>query len=342
MRYIGGKSLILGKIFDVISDNSVIADSVLDIFSGSGVVAEAFKQEGYQIITNDLLYFSYSISRGTVCLNDVPKFEYLNIADPIAYLNRLDIKNTDFNSDDCFIYQNYSPNKNCKRMYFQNKNAIKIDIIRKTIEQWKNEQKINDDEYFYLLASLINAVPYVSNIAGIYGAYLKHWDKRTYNSLSLQEPQITDNLKQNIAYNLDANQLAGKIYADLTYIDPPYNSRQYLPNYHILETVAKYDEPKISGVTGLRDYSEQKSLYCQKAKVADTFGDLLDKLDTKYVLISYNNEGLLSTQELSEIVKNCGIRSTFKLYEFDYKRYKSKFPNHEKGLKEQLYFIRKR
>ncbi len=342
MRYIGGKSLILGKIFDVISDNSVIADSVLDIFSGSGVVAEAFKQEGYQIITNDLLYFSYSISRGTVCLNDVPKFEYLNIADPIAYLNRLDIKNPDFNLDDCFIYQNYSPNKNCKRMYIQNKNAIKIDIIRKTIEQWKNEQKINDDEYFYLLASLINAVPYVSNIAGVYGAYLKHWDKRTYNDLTLEKPQIIKSSKINFGYNMDANDLAGKIYTDLTYIDPPYNSRQYLPNYHILETIARYDNPEIKGVTGLRDYQEQKSLYCQKSKVANTFSELLNKLDSKYVIVSYNNEGLLTTKELTEIVKDSGIKSTFKLYEFDYRRYKSKIPNCDDGLKEQLYFIRKK
>ena len=92
----------------------------------------------------------------------------------------------------------------------------------------------------------------------------------------------------------------------------------------------------------MRNYSGQKSLYCQKSKVEDAFVDLLNKLDTKYIIISYNNEGLLSTQELSEIIKDCGIKSTIRLYEFEYRRYKSKIPNDEEGLKEQLYFIRKK
>ena len=342
MRYIGGKALNIDRIFEVISENHVVADSIMDIFSGSGVVAREFLKRNYQVITNDLMYFSYVLNRGTICINKALNFPNLDIENPIKYLNELTIKDTNIGLEDCFIYSNYSPNQNCERMYFQNKNAIKIDIIRKTIELLHAENKINDDEYFYLLASLINAIPYVSNIAGVYGAYLKHWDKRTYKDLILSEPEIILSSKENIAYNMDANELAPKIKADLTYIDPPYNSRQYLPNYHILETVAKYDNPKIKGVAGLRDYKNQKSLYCQKSKVSDAFADLLNKLNTKYIIVSYNNEGLLSTQELSEIIKNSGIKSTFKLYEFDYRRYKSKIPNNEDGLKEQLYFIRKK
>ena len=322
-------------------DNLCNINSVTDIFSGSGVVASAFKQKGYQVNTNDLLYFSYVLNRGTVCLNYIPSFKGL-VAEPIDYLISLQIENTNYDLKDCFIYQNYSPNEDCNRMYFQNNNAIKIDIIRKTIEQWYVEQNINEDEYFYLLACLINAVPYVSNITGVYGAYLKHWDKRTYKDLFLKHSNIIESEQKCVAYNLDANEYAGSIYSDLTYIDPPYNSRQYLPNYHVLETIARYDNPKISGVTGLREYGDQKSRYCQRANVANAFAELLEKLDTKYILISYNNEGLLSTDELSDIVISAGIKSTFKLYEFDYRRYKSKIPNNEKGLKEQLYFIRKK
>ena len=92
----------------------------------------------------------------------------------------------------------------------------------------------------------------------------------------------------------------------------------------------------------MRDYKEQKSLYCQKGKVAQAFNDLLSSLNTRYILISYNNESLLSTEELTEIVKLNGIASTFQLFEYDYRRYKSKIPNSEAGLKEQLYFIQKR
>jgi adenine-specific DNA-methyltransferase len=342
LRYIGGKSLIIDKILEVFDKNTAGVNSIFDVFSGSGVVAEAFKQRGCQIFTNDLMYFSYVISRGSICMNDYPKFENLSMKNPIEYLNNLKIEDTSYDINDCFIYKNYSPNSDCERMYFQNKNAIKIDIIRKTIEDWKSLSKINEDEYYYLLASLICAVPYVSNIAGVYGAFLKHWDKRTYNDLVLKENTIIKSSKHNFAYNENSNDLALRINADLAYLDPPYNSRQYLPNYHILETIAKYDSPKITGVTGLREYRNQKSLYCQKAKVAKAFKQLLDNLDTKYIIISYNNEGLLSCEELSEIVINSGISSTFKLYEIPYRRYKSKIPNNDDGLKEQIYFIRKK
>lgn len=343
MRYIGGKSLMINNINEVINKNTVDVNTIADIFSGSGVVATNFKNQNYSVITNDILYFSYVLNRGTICLNKTPKFLNLNIKNPISYLNNLSITDTIFSLEDCFIYKNYSPNISCQRMYFQNFNAIKIDIIRLTIEQWKMENKITDDEYFYLLASLINAVPFVSNITGVYGAYLKHWDTRTYNRLILNPPQIIPSTKKHIAFNSDATQLSKIIKVDLAYLDPPYNNRQYLPNYHILETIAKYDNPVLHGITGIRDYTKQKSAFCQKAKVVEAFKNLLLNLNAKYILISYNNEGLLSTEELSNIICSYGIKNTFHLYEYDYRRYKSKSKNKQNTppLKEQLYFIRK-
>ena len=341
MRYIGGKSLLLDNINQVIDKNTRNVGSVLDIFSGSGVVASSFKAKGYSVMTNDTLYFSYVLCIGTVCLNKVPEFTELGIEDPISYLNNLTIQDTGFTPDDCFVYKNYSPNEGCTRMYFQNFNAIKIDLIRLTIEQWKTEERINDDEYFFLLASLIGAVPFVSNIAGVYGAYLKHWDARTYNNLTLNPPEIRDSSKAHYAYHSDAGRLAQTVKADLVYLDPPYNERQYLPNYHVLETIAKYDYPVLRGVTGMRDYTEQKSVFCQKTNAGPAMRKLLADLDTSYILLSYNNEGLLSTEELSEIVGGSGIKSTFRLFEYDYRRYKNKIPNNRKGLKEQLYFVRK-
>ena len=342
MRYIGGKSLMLDNINDVIKENTKNVNTVLDVFSGSGVVATNFKKLNYAVRTNDALYFSYVLNRGTICLNRVPKFQGLGIKNPISYLNNLTIENTDFTLDDCFIYKNYSPNEDCNRMYFQNENAIKIDIIRLTIENWKAEGKIDEDEYFYLLSALINAVPFISNITGVYGAYLKHWDVRTYNSLTLTEPEIIRSRKKHIAFNMDANELAKDITVDLAYLDPPYNERQYLPNYHVLETIAKYDNPQLHGVTGMRDYSGQRSDFCQKSKVADAFRELLDNINAKYILVSYNNEGLLSTEELSKIVQDAGVKGSFQLFEYDYRRYKNKIPNNKSGLKEQIYFVRKR
>ena len=342
MRYIGGKSLMLDYINEVINSETENVHSVVDIFSGSGVVASNLKSNGYSVISNDALFFSYVLNRGTVCLNEQPRFERLNVGEPIKYLNELTLEMTTYSLDDCFVYKNYSPNESCSRMYFQNDNAIKIDIIRLTIEEWKKGNRITEDEYYYLLACLINAVPYVSNITGVYGAYLKHWDVRTYNKLTLIKPEIISSNRTHIAYNMDATVLSKSIQADLVYLDPPYNARQYLPNYHVLETIAKYDYPILKGVTGMRDYSQEKSLFCQKSKVAGAFKNLLENLNTRYILVSYNNEGLLSTDELSEIVRSVGISDTFKLFEYDYRRYKNKIPNNKEGLKEQLYFVRKK
>lgn len=339
MRYIGGKRLMIDNILNVINDNTKDVKTIMDPFCGSGIVTSTFKQNGYKTISNDLMYFPYVIQRGTTCLNKKPKFLRLGIKNPIEYLNNLKIEDTNINLKDCFIYQNYTPHENCNRMYFQNENALKIDIIRITIEDWKNKNIISEDEFFYLLASLLNAVPFVSNITGVYGAYLKHWDNRTYNVLKLEEPKIISSKYKHISMNNDANNIVHKYKVDLVYLDTPYNERQYLPNYHILETIAKYDEPNIKGITGMRDYSSQKSEYCKKNKVYDAYFDLLSKIDAKYVLISYNNEGLLSTNEMTELLKRFAKDGTFKLYEYDYKRYKSKNPNNNDGLKEQLYFF---
>jgi adenine-specific DNA-methyltransferase len=340
MRYIGGKSLLLENINNVINSEIPNVSSVIDLFAGSGIVSNNFKMNGYRTISNDFLYFSYVISRCSVMLNKKPSFQNLGITDPISYLNNLKIIDTDFKIEDCFIYNNYSPVGECSRMYFQPANAMKIDIIRLTIENWHNENLITEDEYFYLLSSLINAVPFVSNITGVYAAYLKFWDERTYKTIQLTEPIIISNGKKNESYNTDfTNMLSRK--CDLLYADPPYNSREYLPNYHILETIARYDYPEIHGITGMRNYDKQKSVFCKKNTVASAFETMIKDCKSRYILISYNNEALLSTQELSYICKTYAVDNSFKLFEFDYRRYKNKIPNNKKGLKEQLYFLRR-
>ena len=223
-------------------------------------------------------------------------------------------------------------------MYFQPENAIKIDIIRLTIERWYNDGLVDEDEYYYLLACLISAVPFVSNIAGVYAAYLKHWDKRTFNKLTLVAPLLLEAKVGCKCYNNDYMDVLG-LPVDLVYADPPYNSREYFPNYHILETIARYDYPDIKGVTGIRCYKKFKSPFCSKKSVEQAFENLIRQCSARYLLISYNNEALLPTSRLSEMCSDYAINNSFKLIEFDYRRYKSKIPNNNGGLKEQLYFL---
>lgn len=341
MRYIGGKSLLLEEIGNTIKEIAPNSKRIIDLFSGSGVVANYLKNNGYEVICNDQMYFSYVLLRGITQLNYIPSFNKLNIEDPFKYLNELTLENTPFDIKECFIYENYSPHDECQRMYFTCENAIKIDIIRLMIEKWKKDELINEDEYFYLIASLISAVPYVSNIAGVYAAYLKHWDPRALKPLKLEKPNINISSKYVTSYNCICNSLLETVDGDVLYSDSPYNSREYLPNYHILETIAKYDYPEIKGVTGMRDYKAQKSDFCVKNKVHKAFETMIRNANVKYIVISYNNEGLISTEELTSICKRYAVDGTFHLKEIPYRRYKSKIPNEEKGLCEQIYYFEK-
>lgn len=330
--------MLLDSILETIGGADIT--SVLDIFSGSNVVGNCLKQKGYRVVTNDFLYFSFVLARGTIGINVRPAFSRLGIPDALDYLNRLTPEQAGIPLEKCFIYQNYSPNDYCNRMYFQPKNALKIDVIRQTIEKWNGAGILDEDEYFYLLAALLNAAPYVANIAGVFGAYLKFWDKRTYNDLRLETPEIIPADWKPACFNQDYETLL-PMKCDLMYADPPYNSREYLPNYHLLETIARYDSPAIKGVTGLRPYETQKSLFCKKNTVYGAFETLIREAGSTYILISYNNEGLLDTEDLTSICKKYAVNGTFHLFERDYRRYKNKIPNNRSGLKEQLYFFRR-
>lgn len=335
MRYIGGKSLMTDRILQVLAENTQDAHTATDIFSGSGVVAHTLKANNYEVTANDLLYFSYCLNRGTLCNNTTsPRINEL-----LAHLNNLPTNEAAHNDPNKFIAHNYTPNDTCNRMYFQRDNALKIDLIRQEIEHLRPE--LNDNEYFYLLASLIAAVPFVANITGTYAAYLKYWDVRTYKTLILEPLPVIDGPHPAHVYNLNALELAAHIHSDIVYLDPPYNEREYLPNYHLLETIARYDYPEIHGVTGTRTNNDAKSDFCKKSRVRQAFNELLAALDCRYILISYNNEGLLPTDELSDIVRQNGMAETFQLFEYPYRRYKNKIPNNAEGLKEQIYFIQK-
>src|SRR5574344_396422 len=189
MRYIGCKRLLLEEINKVVNENVKDAEVFCDIFSGTVSVANYFKNK-YKIISNDILSFSYILQEGFIKNDQKPQFNLLKdkfkIIDPISYLNN--IKNEDLETlpdEKRFFMKNYAPNGH--RMYLSNDNALRIDFIRNKIEDWKNEELIFSNEYFYLIASLIEAIPYVSNIAGTYGAYHKWWDKRALNKLTLKD-----------------------------------------------------------------------------------------------------------------------------------------------------------
>ncbi|MDD6285089.1 MAG: DNA adenine methylase [Methanobacteriaceae archaeon] len=355
MRYIGNKTNLLENIELFIKEKVPYNENMIfcDLFSGTASVARYFKNK-YQIISNDLLYFSYILQKSTIVLNRKPSFEnllkYLDLntfTELLIYLenSKLEEIQKQYGIDDkeLFIFNNYTPSsKDCNRMYFKPNTGKRIDIIRILLNRWYDLEIINENEYTYLLAILIETVPYYSNISGVYGAYLKKWDNRTNKKFYLRDLKIIDNGKKNKSYNEDSHDLIRKISGDVLYLDPPYNNRQYPPNYHILETIAKYDYPEIHGVSGMRDYSNQISKFCRKREVKSALEDIISNAKFKYIILSYSTDGLLSIQDIEEIFKKYGEKNTYSMAKpIEYRKYKSNQKQTKKELHELLFFVKK-
>ena len=239
-----------------------------------------------------------------------------------------------------FIYKNYCLGSGSERQYFSNENGKKIDAIRQKIEEWKNARQINENQHFFLLTSLLENADAVANTASVYGAYLKHLKKSAQKTLTLKPAFFDLNEATHEVFNEDANSLISKIEGDVLYLDPPYNARQYGSNYHLLNTIARYDNFIPNGKTGLRNY--ERSLYCQTREVANVFENLTKNADFKYIFLSYNNEGLMNKGEVEKIMKKYG---KYDLATTEYQRFKAdktENRNHKAvGTSEYLHILEK-
>ncbi len=353
MRYYGCKNRLLDFLEEGVKKTNLDRGaSFCDLFSGTTVVAQFFKKKGYTVIANDMLEFSYALARAYIKNNKYPLFKGLkgmvdgvngnieNIIKVIEYLNNMP-------PVEGFIYRNYCPGDTKKlehqRQYFSDENGRKIDAIRSKLQEWREKELLSKDEFYILLASLIEAVPYVANISGNYAAYLKSWDPRALKPLTLKTPSILPGSNKNMAFKTDANELMRTISCDILYMDPPYNERQYAPNYFMLELIAEGwfndDKPQIYGKTGMRPYEQQKSAYCQKRYVKNVFSDLVMNADTKFMLLSYNDEGLMNENEIKDILSS---RGRVKVFETGHRRYRSINQDNtdRRTVKEKLYFVK--
>ena len=218
-----------------------------------------------------------------------------------------------------------------ERNYFSDFNGKKCDAIRQELEKLYKNKEIDEHQYNYFLASLINSIDKHANTASVYGAFLKSLKKSAVKDFELELLPIIDGNKDGKVYNEDINILIKEIKGDILYLDPPYNARQYSANYHLLETISKYDNPIIKGKTGLRDYSNQKSKFCSKLQVNQVFEELISDADFKYIFLSYNDEGLMSLETIKKIMEKYG---KYQCFTTDYKRFradKEENRNHKKS-----------
>ncbi|QSF35963.1 Dam family site-specific DNA-(adenine-N6)-methyltransferase (plasmid) [Priestia megaterium] len=276
-RYLGSKAKLLNFISDILKKEKIEYNRFVDLFGGTGVVGHYFNKSS-EIIMNDLLYSNYLIHvafMGDEKVNDELVKSILNEYNSLKF-------------DE--LPENYFSD-NFSNTYFSHKNCKLIGYIREDIERRKKSGTINHREFAYLVTSLMYAMDRIANTVGHYDAYRKKQDdlnrEMRLDTLDIEAAELN---KGNEIYNMDANSLVASLKSDVVYLDPPYNSRQYSDCYHLLENVAEWKKPDVKGVARKMDRSHRKSKYCMKT-AAETFSDLLDKLDTKYILVSYNDMG---------------------------------------------------
>lgn len=364
--------------------------TLADLFAGSGSVGEFFKEKGFNVIANDLQYYSYVTNyhllknnpdncklhliyfylKNIDLLHITSEFSYLSIGKYLQDIYLLEKNNliyfqqtiSNFNYEEVFdllnnhfskmvknnfkgfISNNYAPNgidnKEYNRSYFTEENANLIDSARFFIDFLKQEDLINENEYFFLLSSLIDSADKIPNTTGVYGAYLKDFKGSALKKFELKPtPFVMGNKENKIfeVYNENAVDLVKKIQGDILYLDPPYNTRQYCDYYHLLETLAKNDNPEIKGKTGNRADNSQKSKFSVKKEALNQLEELIKNANFKYILLSYNNEGIISLEDLEKVFNKYG---KYIKYEKKYRRYKSSnIENQESYVIEYLHCL---
>lgn len=352
MRYIGNKVNILDKIHAILQANGVDGKSFFDLFSGTANVAKFFKHNGFQVYSCDVMYLSYCLQKAYIENNDTPQFSNLlprlGLCGQNLFAEPLDLVIEHLNGIKPvkgFIYTNYTPDGTASlpqpRMYFSSANGAKIDAIRIAIEAWKKQELISSSEYFILLACLIESVSFYANVAGVYAAFHKKWDPRAVKPFALRRIELINNGKSNHVFCANSMSLIDKIDVDILYLDPPYNARQYLPNYHLIETIAAYDNPQIKGVTGMRCDNSKKSDFCNAKKALACLSKIAQEANYKYLVMSYNSEGIMAENDILTTLSAFG---EVKLEQFEHARFKSNnngLARTKKTVFEQLYILKK-
>lgn len=323
-RYLGNKYKLLPFIKRVVDTECRNIESVADIFAGTGAVSSAFVDDKI-IITNDLMYSNYICNYAWF---SGQSYNPQVVIDYVVKYNQLE------NLEDNYMSENFG------NTYFSIEDCLRIGFIREDIENNFKSGKINKRERAILITSLLYAMDKIANTCGHYDAYRKN--VKFEKSLELFVPLAkVQNNENNLCFNMDANDLVKNIYADLVYIDPPYNSRQYCDAYHLLENVALWQKPEVHGVARKMDRKNMKSQYCTKNATL-VFEQLINDINARYILFSYNNmetkgndrsNAKIADSDIMRILNNKG---EVKVFEEDYKPFTTG-KSYIKGNKERLF-----
>ncbi len=336
-KYLGSKYRLLHFLEKIILNQVERINTFIDGFAGTGVVANHFKKYSLKVISNDLLYSNYIINK-----------VFLNLTEETVDLEKISeilINYNKINPKSGYITKHYGGT------YFSIENAKLIDAIREDIEFQYNKGLYTELEKFILLTSLLFAIDKVANTVGQYDAFLKNLgqdtydengkhkiDSNVYKKLLLKLPSIDLKGNNNEVYNEDLNQLIKKISGDVLYLDPPYNTRQYIDNYHVLENIMRWNKPKLYGKTKKFKRDNLKSKYSRKQDAFHAFSELIELSQSKHIFLSYNNEGIISDNLIIKILKRKG---PVEIFEEDYKVFgNGAAKSIKRNIKERIFYCK--
>jgi len=307
IKYIGSKRLLVSAIVDLVKKMPEVK-STLDLFSGTSRVGLALKQEGYQVLANDHNAYAAAIARCYIAADgSAVEKRARGIIDT---LNAIPGRAGYFTETFCV-----------KSRFFQPKNGERIDAIRETIEKMNLKPIMKA----VILVSLMEAADRVDSTTGIQMAYLKNWAPRSNNDLQLRMPDLVSLPSKHgpgLAFESDAMDLLKSPLVkdvDLAYVDPPYNQHKYLGNYHIWESLVRWDKPEVYGVACKRvDCKTRGSDFNSKPKFESAFHSLIQAIPAKRLIVSYSSDGFLSYDTVINIL---GKKGSVNVHVFDNKRY---------------------
>ena len=327
VKYIGSKRQLLPFILSIIS--LLDAKTIFDGFSGTTRVSQALSRSKCRVISSDISAWS-QVFGNCYLLNKHPKSYYQNY---IKHLNSL-------RGVDGWFTQNYGgePNggssvqKDGKKRIWQLHNTRKLDAIREEIDQVTQDEV----ERSVLLTSLILAMDKVDNTVGHHVSYLKQWAPRAYNTMYMQVPSLILSEEQHQVIKGDIFDVLPQAKADLAYFDPPYGSSnekmppsrvRYASYYHLWATVCLNDKPNLVGVARRREdtsdtiagsvFEEFRRGASGRFLAIEAIERLIRETQAKYILLSYNNQGRATKNELIMTIENLGFNH--EVLEINYK-----------------------
>lgn len=287
IKYIGSKRLLVPHIVAAV-EACAGARTVLDLFSGTSRVGHALKSRAFLVHANDHNAYAHTLAS---CYVGADGHRWRGRATKLlAELDALPGRAGWFTDTYCVASR-----------YLQPANGARVDAIRDRIAALALEPELEA----IALTSLLEAADRVDSTVGLQMAYLKQWSPRSHQPLRLRVPALLDG--PGAASCLDALEAAERFEADVAYLDPPYNQHSYLGNYHVWESLVRWDRPAVYGVARKReDVRARGSAFNRRATMPVALRAVIERVRARWLVVSFSDEGFLAPGVLRELLAERG------------------------------------